>query len=1021
MENILQLIKDAAQPVAAAAFSLLFMHQDAVRLSVFCGNWRFRYCLNMVFLFSQKPIKVKDIMRRSTYFFIFFLTPFFSYANQDSIRVNSYLKKAKMFLRSGAIDSFEIYRNKTLSFYEKEDDLLAWLDASSQIGRVYRKEMDAPFRTIEYYKSIERDIFRSPNSKKEWIKLGWIYANIGKAYLDGQSDVENAIKLYKKAESVFKEKAHKEDFEVAWYIYSLLGNLNTMKGDYEKSIYYLKKVKSFCIKEKRWENAAHVSNNLALALHWKNNFNEAIKEYLFGLAYENLTPSTQCMLLNNLAVTYMQLNDFESAKKKLNQVGGILKKSKQDENFYDYAAREKDYVHNMGIYYYENFDFEKSKNYFLKTIELHEGLSATENLRGVAKVQIQLGEVFLKNRDYYNALEQCQIALEKMLLNFKPKDKYGNPTHDLFYPENTIAQAFVLKAKTLEQLYLKEKKDSHLITAVECYELMLAVWQQLRSTYNYESSHHLVLEENREHLEKAIDLSYLLWKITSNEIYLKKAFRFSQQAKNLLLLESMQEVEATIAAGVPDTLLEQQKELDLKLTWLQKQLLNKKEEKDDGKINDLKTQIFNVKESLLKLDERLETYPKYANLKNEWEIPEIDKLKDSLPHDGMLLDYFVGDSALYVSKISKNKFDVKKINKNFPLEKLVDEMRRGIYGHKFGEDYNACIELYVNAAHQLYAHLLKPMENDLLERLIIIPDGILGYIPFEALLTEPTDSPKKFRSHNYLLIEKTISYNYSAALWLKMKSKKVKGNKLLAVAPAFGKKQNNNKTIAERRSELGQLIYNDDEVYAIHEIMGGDTLIGSNATKEQFRKYARQYNILHLATHAILDERESKLSYIAFSGADENGDTEKIYLLDLYNYHFPLLDMVVLSACETGIGELQKGEGIISLARGFTSTGAKSIITSLWEISDKPTAPLMADFYEQLKKGKNKAEALYNAKNNYLKNKDNDPHPFYWASFIAVGDMSAVEVGHSFSFLYWGLLSCVFLLIGIYFFRKRNL
>ena len=189
-----------------------------------------------------------------------------------------------------------------------------------------------------------------------------------------------------------------------------------------------------------------------------------------------------------------------------------------------------------------------------------------------------------------------------------------------------------------------------------------------------------------------------------------------------------------------------------------------------------------------------------------------------------------------------------------------------------------------------------------------------------------------------------------------------------------------------------------------------------------FYKKFPHYNILHLATHAILNEQESKLSFIAFADAnDEIIDTGRIDLLELYGLPLPTLDMVVLSACETGIGKLQKGEGIISLARGFTYAGAKSIITSLWEVNDKATKTIMTDFYKNLKNGDDKAAALQAAKMAYLNNENIESqykHPFYWASFIAVGDMSAVKLGSGFN--WWWLAAAVLILLLVYFFRKRK-
>ena len=165
------------------------------------------------------------------------------------------------------------------------------------------------------------------------------------------------------------------------------------------------------------------------------------------------------------------------------------------------------------------------------------------------------------------------------------------------------------------------------------------------------------------------------------------------------------------------------------------------------------------------------------------------------------------------------------------MEQWVKEMRSGIYDYQFDKkiSYDQYVSLYINSACQLHRQLIRPL-GILPERLIIVPDGILGYIPFEALLTDSVTTP----DYPYLIKDKIISYNYSIALWLKMKNKKTKGSKLLAVAPQFGKAQNENQPIIAQRGGLFELAYNDDEANNICKITGGDKLIGQEATKYMF-------------------------------------------------------------------------------------------------------------------------------------------------------------------------------------------
>jgi CHAT domain-containing protein len=167
--------------------------------------------------------------------------------------------------------------------------------------------------------------------------------------------------------------------------------------------------------------------------------------------------------------------------------------------------------------------------------------------------------------------------------------------------------------------------------------------------------------------------------------------------------------------------------------------------------------------------------------------------------------------------------------------------------------------------------------------------------------------------------------------------------------------------------------------------IGGTLLVISDTST------AGDYRILHLATHGRADNRVGDYAFLAFSEIKDSIENELLYVKDLYNLELNA-DLVVLSACETGIGKLQRGEGIISLARAFAYAGAKSIVTTLWEVNDKSTSELMRYFYRELKLGKDKDEALRLARQRYFdKAAPRGLHPFFWAAFVPVGDMRPVR------------------------------
>jgi CHAT domain-containing protein len=320
---------------------------------------------------------------------------------------------------------------------------------------------------------------------------------------------------------------------------------------------------------------------------------------------------------------------------------------------------------------------------------------------------------------------------------------------------------------------------------------------------------------------------------------------------------------------------------------------------------------------------------------------------------------------------------------------------------------------YANIGHELYVELFEPLVPYLKNKaLVIVPGGVLGNLPFDALLASQAEQYDVFDRHDYLVRSYQISYAYSATLLREMKEGGRKKGRFLGFAPSY-RGDTLNVRSDPWRAILGKLRFNRDEVIAIQKIMGGDIFLDTAATEARFLEKAPAAGIIHLATHAKANDRNSDYSYLAFYQIQDSLENELVFVKNLYNLRIRAA-LVVLSACETGVGELQRGEGVISLARGFSYSGAASIVTTLWSIDDGASAEIMVSFYRYLKKRLPKDEALRNAKLDYLNRKKNTnlSHPLFWAAFTPVGDMSPVKTGYGWwayalltvsllGFLYW--------------------
>jgi CHAT domain-containing protein len=188
---------------------------------------------------------------------------------------------------------------------------------------------------------------------------------------------------------------------------------------------------------------------------------------------------------------------------------------------------------------------------------------------------------------------------------------------------------------------------------------------------------------------------------------------------------------------------------------------------------------------------------------------------------------------------------------------------------------------------------------------------------------------------------------------------------------------------------------------------------GKEASEVKFREESEDYDILHLAMHAFIDDENPAFSRLAFhqnnsTDAQNNGwlNTADIYNLDLK------ANLTVLSACNTGSGRLQKGEGVMSLARGFLYAGCPSIVMTLWEVEDKAGTQIMGAFYKNLKKGRTIDEALRLAKLEYLENANpRTAHPHYWLGYVSIGDSSPLF--RSYDYYFFGLLIIVLIAITV--------
>jgi CHAT domain-containing protein/Tfp pilus assembly protein PilF len=774
--------------------------------------------------------------------------------------------------------------------------------------------------------------------------------------------------------------------------------------------------------------------------HWaKGDYPEAIPFYRDALAISRELGDqyNQIVTLNSLGNTYWTIGDFSKA---LEHEFDALKISRETGN----RVLRADCLNSIGLIFQATGDYDRALEHFQSALGIRREVG---NKSGEGVCLNNIGVLFQAQKKYAESLSPLEDSL-KLAREGGEKKSIGNRLNNLALacgmlsrldealarneesleiarsigdPEGEIlalrtkgllclrrddnGQALALLEEALclaratglskhtwrilSSMGEANEKLGDLEKAAASYQKSIETAEGLRGRLQSEEQRSGFLGSAMDVFEKAVNVLYVLHQREPQAGHDRDCLAVVEKAKARAFLDGLEEARVDLRAGLTAEQRDEEGSISLRIAAIQTEIVKPglPESRRGELLRDLEKAEADYS---LFIQKMRGANPGYANLVSP-ETLSLERIQGGLPDERTAVcEYFVGEDTAYIFFITRN---------GFSLEILPD-------GQKLQEKAGDYIKLLstreaspgqiLEAGQSLYQELLGKVKGSLgpLVRLIFVPDGRLHYLPFEALALD--NAPGRFLVEKY-----RVSYAPSASSLLYLRERRrgeIPEKALLAFADplnSIGKKSSGSASSGDimrefylqQGYELPALPYSREEIKTIgHSLKAGrkEMYTGEKAKEEMVKSLSLQdYRIIHFATHGLVDTRVPMRSAVVLSlDADprEDGFFQAREILQVRLN----ADLVVLSACQSGRGKLEKGEGVSGLARAFFHAGAQSVLATLWNINDKATSRFMGGFYDSLSLGKDRDEALQLAKIRFLRSEYS--HPFYWAAFVLNGD-----------------------------------
>ncbi|WP_299678069.1 CHAT domain-containing protein [uncultured Dokdonia sp.] len=804
------------------------------------------------------------------------------------------------------------------------------------------------------------DSLQTPNLKSHLAKVV-VDCNIA-YYQERQGTLHKAIARYENAIDRYSQY-QLEGYDIVTYAMIPLGNLYTKTNAYTEAENLIKGYITLSRKQNNSQDLLSGLINLSIPLQNQGKYTQAIR--ILEEAYV-LAPKNKDIQMN-LATNYLSVGNYQKAENKAKQ---LIKKDPNQINAYKLLSQ-------IAL---QKGNTTQAIQLLETTIEIQTKLP-NQTLRDITKSKLALAQACIIQQDYEAAITQLEYIYRTWHPNH-PSGKTPNKTN--LIAENTLMDALDLHAEIHKQKDRKEK-------ALEAYEGAAEVSDLLNSPQLSQQSRLVLEASDKRRSEERISLLYELYQDQKDVTFLEKAIQISDRSKASLVSEAMND-KAKLSQYAQDNLVIEYEQRTQKLAQLEVQLLQKQQSTDIKGLEEL--QSVYSSELLLQKKLREAISKKHPDLKPSKATFTLQDIQTKATQSQQtIISYFFGLQTVYQFVISPNEIRFHQIAVD---RKALDQLFNScIVYNRYFENASTILNDPSGFSKQSF-NVFKALHIIPSTQMVIIPDGILAFVPFNTLLTSAS-TQRTFSEMPFLLKETQTTFQRSYKEYLKPNLGLQDATTVLGVFPVF-----ENTSLALEHSK--------EEAKAIQETFNTELLMSNKASVNNTFTKASQHTILHFSTHASGGSFTEPAS-IAFID-------RSLYLNELYSKNLNP-DLVVLSACETGIGRIASGEGPLSLARGFQYAGAKSVLFSLWKVNDQSTANLMSRYYITLKETVSRNASLQISQRAYLQDENisnSKKSPYYWGAFVYYGPTDIPsQQNHP---LWWWILGIFGVLLSIVLIRK---